>query len=49
MGEASALDVLNLFKIVRREVYEKTGMELKNEPAFVGFSEEELEDAYSLN
>ncbi len=48
-GFASASDVLNLFKEVRKEVYLKTGMEIANEPEFIGFEEQELNEAYKLH
>jgi len=36
-GEATAQDVLNLFKKARKIVYQKTGITLENEPELVGF------------
>lgn len=36
-GHATAQDVVDVFKEVQRVVFEKTGMQLVNEPNFVGF------------
>lgn len=41
-GKAKALDVLEIVKKVRAEVFEKTGINLNVEPELVGFSKEEL-------
>ncbi len=48
-GEATANDVMSLFKQVRQLVYDKTGLELIPEPMLVGFSREELDDYFSLS
>ena len=47
-GEATSDDVMQLFKKVRRTVYEKTGMKIENEPELIGFSDEQLEEYFEL-
>lgn len=47
-GTALSKEVLDLFSLVRRTVYQKTGVVLQNEPELVGFSDRELEDAFKL-
>ncbi len=43
-GSATAADVLGLSKLVRTEVYEKTGVIVPIEPEFVGFTASEMKD-----
>ena len=47
-GHATAHDVLSLARLIRRTVFERTGMALAIEPELVGFETEELEDFYKL-
>lgn len=47
-GKATAADVLNLMKRVRKTIYAQTGKILVPEPELVGFSKEELEQVFSL-
>lgn len=47
-GTAKASDVLGLFRLVRQTVFQKTGMEIVNEPELVGFTEAELTDFFNL-
>jgi len=47
-NQATADDVLQLFKKVRQTVYAKTGLELLPEPVMVGFSDEELAEYFQL-
>ena len=47
-GQASADDVLSLFKKVRQKVYSQTGLVLENEPQLIGFTQEELKDYFDL-
>lgn len=48
-GNATASDVLNLFKKVRQAVYAKTGLEIANEPELIGFTDEELKNYFELS
>jgi UDP-N-acetylmuramate dehydrogenase len=43
-----AKEVMELFKRVRQEVYQKTGMKLEMEPEMVGFKREEVEGYFKL-
>ncbi len=47
-GRATAGEVMELFRIIRREVFRKTRVVLENEPELVGFSQKELEYYFSL-
>ncbi|OGE87727.1 MAG: UDP-N-acetylenolpyruvoylglucosamine reductase [Candidatus Doudnabacteria bacterium RIFCSPLOWO2_02_FULL_49_13] len=47
-GSAKARDVAGLFKLVRQEVFAKTGMRLVSEPEWVGFSEQELAKYFEI-
>ena len=49
LGKAKAEEVMELFRQVRRVVYNKTGMKLEPEPRLVGFSQEELEEYFKLD
>ncbi|MFH1769438.1 MAG: UDP-N-acetylmuramate dehydrogenase [Parcubacteria group bacterium] len=48
IGNATADDVMNLFKKVRQLVHKKTGMIVEPEPELVGFGEEELKEYFAL-
>ncbi len=48
-GEATAEDVMTLFKKVRREILSRTGMVVTNEPELVGFSQKDLDFYFSLD
>ena len=41
-GQATATDVLSLYKLVKQTVYEKTGVTLSREPELVGFLTQDL-------
>jgi UDP-N-acetylmuramate dehydrogenase len=47
-GSATAEDVLELFRSVRREVYARLRVVVENEPELVGFSPQEIEYYFSL-
>jgi|SRR3989344_1388982 len=47
-GQATASDVGQLFNLVRRTVFSKTGAEIMPEPEFVGFARGELENYFKL-
>jgi UDP-N-acetylmuramate dehydrogenase len=47
-GGATAHEVLSLARLVRRTVYERTGMTLAIEPELVGFNRQELEYLYTF-
>lgn len=47
-GNATAVEVLETFRAVRMQVFEKTGVTLQNEPELVGFSAQELEYYFRL-
>jgi UDP-N-acetylmuramate dehydrogenase len=47
-GGATAHDVLSLARLVRRTVYQRTGMTLAIEPELVGFDSQELKFLYTL-
>jgi UDP-N-acetylmuramate dehydrogenase len=47
-GQASAREVMEIFRHVRTAVYEKTGAVLAPEPEFVGFSAKELANSMRL-
>jgi len=46
---ATADDVMQLFKKVRQLAKEKTGIEITNEPELIGFTEEGLKNYFELN
>lgn len=48
LGQATAKGVMEMFRAIRRTVFSKTGLEIKNEPEFIGFSTEELDHYFSL-
>lgn len=47
-SDATADDVMNLFKYVRQIVYKKCGVKIINEPELVGFSDSELQGYFEL-
>ncbi len=47
-GSANSQDVLGLFRAVRVAIHRKCGLQVENEPELVGFTGEELVEAYSL-
>jgi UDP-N-acetylmuramate dehydrogenase len=47
-GGATATDVLNLARHIRRTIYSKTGMAISLEPELVGFSQAEIAHCLSL-
>ena len=48
IGGAKASDVAQLFKVVRQEVFLKTGQKLQSEPEWIGFTQKELDNYYQL-
>lgn len=48
-GRATADDVMELFRAIRREVYKKLGVILVNEPELIGFGNEEIEYYFDLH
>jgi len=47
-GKATSTGVMEMFKKVRQEVYQKTGMKLEPETRLVGFSQKELDVYFEL-
>ncbi|MEL6822360.1 MAG: hypothetical protein AAFP70_11405, partial [Calditrichota bacterium] len=47
-GEATAMDVLTVFSDVRREIFQKLGLIVENEPQLIGFTDMERETAFLL-
>lgn len=48
-GNATAKDVMALFKKVRQTIYNTFGIEIINEPELIGFPDHELEKYFSLD
>ncbi len=47
-GKATAMDVLTVFSDVRREIFQKLGLIVENEPQLIGFTDMERETAFLL-
>jgi len=47
-GNATADDVMQLFKKIRQLVHKQTGMIVTNEPELIGFSQKELDNYFGL-
>lgn len=47
-GKALSHDIMELFRHVRRAVFEKWGVEIVNEPELIGFTSEEIERYFNL-